>query len=467
MKAVVNIFYFLLFTFYFFVFTTLESGCAQIGAPTGGPKDSIAPKLLSAYPKQFTTNFSGNKITLNFDEYVDVKDVQSNVLVSPYPKTNPIVDFKLKTVTVKLKDTLQDNTTYSIDFGNSIQDNNEGNPYRNFTYVFSTGSHIDSLKLSGKIIDAETGKPDSTLVAMLYRNANDSSVRKRKPDYIARVNSEGNFMFSFLPSETFKIYALKDGDGSKTYNSATEAFAFADNDIIVKDTTTEINLYAYVEEKEVDKKKTQATPSTKNVEKKLRYKSSVSNANQDLLSDLELEFSRAIKTLDKSKVILTDTFNKTVPGVDVSIDSSQKKVILKTKWIGDAAYRIIVDKDAVTDSLDGRLSKTDTISFKTKGQSDYGSILLRFKNVNDSQHIVIQFVQDKNIVRSVHVSSAQWSEKLFPPGEYELRVLYDENNNGIWDPGNYKKMKQPEKAVTLDKKLNIKANWDNERDIQL
>jgi len=169
------------------------TGCAQIGAPTGGPRDSLPPELVNALPKLMTTNFKGNKIILNFNEYIDVQDVSTNLLVSPFPKTNPTVDYKLKTVTVKLKDSLIDNTTYTINFGNAIKDNNEGNPFRNFTYVFSTGKTIDSLQISGNVIIAQTGKADSTIIALLYRNADDSAVQKIKPNYIAKLDSSFYF----------------------------------------------------------------------------------------------------------------------------------------------------------------------------------------------------------------------------------------------------------------------------------
>ena len=205
------------------------TGCAQIGAPTGGPKDTIPPKLVRATPLLNSLNFRGNKITLTFDEYVDVQEVQNNVLVSPLPKTNPQVDYKLKTVTVKLRDSLLPNTTYSINFGNSIRDNNEGNPFSNFTYIFSTGDHIDSMIMTGKVVMAETGKADSTLTAMLYRNTVDSAVKKFRPDYMAKCNGQGRFTFTNLAPGTYKIYALKDGDGSKTYNAKTETFAFLDS----------------------------------------------------------------------------------------------------------------------------------------------------------------------------------------------------------------------------------------------
>ncbi|HNH22545.1 MAG TPA: Ig-like domain-containing protein, partial [Ferruginibacter sp.] len=227
--------------YYLAVFTT---GCAQIGMPTGGPKDTLAPRLTSASPAINSVNVTGNKVTLSFNEYIELKDPQTNVLISPFPKKQPQIDYKLRTVTVKLKDTLMPNTTYSINFGNAIVDVNEGNAYKNFTYVFSTGNSIDSLMLDGKVLIAETGKADSTLIAMLYRNADDSSVQKRKPDYITRLSGDGSFSFLNLPAGTYKVYALKDGDGAKTYNSKKEIFAFANEDIIVSATNNPVMLYA-------------------------------------------------------------------------------------------------------------------------------------------------------------------------------------------------------------------------------
>jgi len=229
---------------------TSNSGCAQIGSITGGIKDTIPPVLLSANPKLLSTNFTGNKITFTFDEYIDeLQDVQANILVSPYPKVNPEFRSKLKTVSIKLKDTLLPNTTYSINFGKAIRDVNEGNVLRDFTYVFSTGNVIDSLSLSGKVELAETGKTDSTMIVMLYRNAVDSTVQNFKPTYIAFVKGDGSFTFSNLPPGNFNIYALKDGDGGKTYNSKTEVFAFADKPVTVKASNEPITLYAYAEEK--------------------------------------------------------------------------------------------------------------------------------------------------------------------------------------------------------------------------
>jgi len=450
--------------FFLYFIGYLGLGCAQIGTPTGGPKDTIPPVLVYAYPALKTVNFKSNKILLTFNEYVDVQEVQSNVLVSPFPKNYPNITFKLKTVTIKLKDTLKENTTYAINFGNAIRDNNEGNPYKNFTYVFSTGNTIDSLELYGKVVMAESGKVDSTLSILLYRNAHDTIVQTRKPDYLTKLNGQGSFTFTNLSQGTYKIYALKDNDGGKTYNSPIEIFAFNDSSILVADSTQQINLFAYAEEK--DKKPTTAADKPA-ADKRLKYTNSLSTFQQDLVSNLTLTFNRPIKILDENQISITDTNYKKIMGAKLFLDSTQKIIQIKTPWAEDTRYNLLIGKDAIKDTFNTSIFKSDTIRFTTKKASDYGTLLIRFSNYDTAKQPVLQFLRNDEVVKSVVINATSWSNKLVEPGEYELRVLYDKNRNGLWDPGNYKMKLQPEKAITLDKKLSIKANWDNEREIKL
>ncbi|MEP7144586.1 MAG: Ig-like domain-containing protein [Ferruginibacter sp.] len=455
-------------SFLYFI-SVMGTGCAQIGSPTGGPRDSIPPVLISANPNLLTTNFTANKITLLFNEYVDVQEVQNNVLISPFPKITPTIDFKLRTVTVKLKDTLLPNTTYAINFGNAIRDNNEGNPIRNFTYVFSTGKTIDSLQLGGKVIIAETGKNDSTIIALLYRNVDDSAVQKRKPDYVAKLDSSGNFKFTNLSAGHYKVYALKDGDGGKTYNSKIEMFAFADSEMVVSGSTSPVTLYAYVEEKDTKKTTTSSSAGAKpnaQADKKLRYTTSLSSNEQDLLTDLIITVNKPLKEFDIQKIMLTDTnYNKIAD--TIFLDSTKKNIHIKTAWKEDTHYRLVVSKDAISDSTGLELTRADTIRFASKKESAYGSLVIRFSNLAAVNHPVLQFIRGEEIYKTAPITTTQWSDKLFVPGEYEIRILFDANNNGRWDPGNYEKKIQPEKAITLVNKLNIRANWDNERDIKL
>lgn len=190
-------------------------GCANIIAPMGGDRDSIPPVLVMAKPFDSTKNFNSKKISLTFNEYIQLENVTEQLIVSPTPKLPPTIDSKLKVLNITIKDTLEENTTYRFNFGNAIKDVNEGNIMKDFTYIFTTGNILDSGSIKGKIILAETGKTDSTLLALLYTTDEDSAVYKEKPRYITRVNRDGNFHFENLPAKTFWLYALKDESGMR------------------------------------------------------------------------------------------------------------------------------------------------------------------------------------------------------------------------------------------------------------
>ena len=438
----------------------LTSGCAQIVSPTGGSRDTLPPQLVSINPKQEATNFTGNRITLYFDEYVQVKDLQQNLLVSPTPIKNPYIDYKLKSVTIRLRDTLETNTTYTINLGNSIRDINEENAIKDFTYVFSTGNTIDSLSFSGKVEEAETGKADSTLIVLLYKNLNDTAVIKLKPKYIARVDREGNFSFRNLAAGEYKVYALKDGDGGRTYNSKNEMFAFADKPVIVNENTNPVSLYAYVEEKENPK-------TTASAGKKLIYNTKITTQKHDILIDLAIEFNKPLKNLDKQKIILTDTLNNIIKDVTITTDSTNKTVLVKTNWRQNTFYKLIISKDFATDSTGLALAKSDTIRFKTKGETDYATLRLKFLNFEKSKNPVLQFVQNNQVVYSYPLTSETWNAPLFNPGEYDIRILFDDNKNGKWDPGNFAQKKQPEKVFSVSQKLSVRENFEKDVDIEL
>ena len=445
--------------------TFLFSSCGQIGMPTGGIKDTLAPVLISASPEQNTTLFNAKKVSLTFDEYIEVQDVQKNVLVSPYQKKNPTINYNLKTVTIKFKDTLLPNTTYSIDFGDAIKDVNEGNVYKNFTYLFSTGPVIDSFTLKGKVEMAETGTVDSTLIVLLYRQAVDSSVRKNKPDYIARLQKDGSFTFKNLPEGSFKVYALKDVDGTKTYSRPNEAFAFVDGnkDILIGADNADIKFFAFQAEKEIEYK-----PKGKTIfEKKLKYSINQVSKQQELTAPLLLTFNNPLKDVDLNKIVLTDTSFVIQPQVKFSIDSTRKEISLNNNWPAGTPFYLIIDKEAVTDSADNKLSNTDSLAFTVKDIEDYGNVILHFTNLDTTLQPRLLLLQGDKIILSEPLTGNTFSKNLLSPGDYEIRVLFDANKNGIWDTGDYATYLQPEKTINFPKKLNIRANWDNEQDIDL
>ena len=450
-----------------YLLSVTGSGCAQIGMPTGGPRDTIPPVLLNANPPNGTLHFTGNKIVFTFDEYVHLQDLQKYLLVAPVPKIIPNINFKLKTVTIKLRDTLQANTTYSFQLGNAVQDINENNPIHDFTYVFSTGSYIDSLQFHGNVVLAETGKADSTLLVFLYNNLDDSAVYKEKPRYIARLDSSGNYKFRNLAEGTYNIFALKDESGQRMYNNNSQIFAFSDSTVHISKNITPVELFAYAEEK--NEKPASTTPAAvkKNPEKLLKYTTSLSNGVQDLLTPLKIQFSVPLKNFDSLKIKLTDTLYHPITTALVSLDTTKKIITVSNTWTEDTHYRLLIDKDFAIDTLGDELKKADTINIKTKKETEYGSLKLNFTGLQKIAHPVLQFVQNNKVVDSFKITSPIFNIKLFNPGEYELRILDDENGNGTWDPGDYHSRKQPEKVIAIPKKISIRSDWDNEADVVL
>jgi hypothetical protein len=439
------------------------TGCAQIGAPTGGPKDTIPPTLVRAAPESRTTNFPGQRIVLQFDEYIAVEDILNNVLVSPYQPIPPVISYNFRTVTVRFRDILLPNTTYSINFGNAIRDLNEGNPLKGFEFTFSTGDVIDSLSVSGNVTMSETGLVDSSVLILLYNNLSDTAVRTMDPSYIARVRGDGFFEFKNLPPGNFNVFALRDGDNSRTYNSKSEAFAFLDSSITLVDAISGLNLYAY------EQVKAPPAPATKpkaNADKKLKYTTTIVAGKHDLLTGLKISFNNSIKDLPENPIVLTDSNYNLIQNSGFTADSTRKVFSADPGWKPGSDYRLII-KEGITDSAGNSISGSDTIRFSANTTEAYGRVVLRFTNLDLSEHHVLQFVQSDKIILSFPLTSTEFRNDLVPPGDYDLRILNDFNRNGIWDPGNYDERKQPERAITLSQKLSIKANWDNERDISL
>ncbi len=448
-----------------------QTGCANIIPPGGGPRDSLPPKLITALPKDSSFNTQAKKIVLTFDEYVEVKEITENLVVSPLPKNAPFIESKLKTVTIKLKDSLESNTTYSFDFGNSIVDINEGNPAKNFTYTFSTGNTIDSNSYSGKVIMAETGKVDSTLIAVLYKNTNDTAVFKERPRYIAKLNGDGTFRFKNLPKGNFALFAIEN-DYTKKYDDSTKIFAFADSLISIGSNNKSALLYAYKQAK-----KTSPTSSSSNnnagkqegdKDKRLKYSINLESGRQDILKkELQIEFSRKIEKFDSTKLLLCDTNFKRLTDYSIQLDSTKKKLIITKDWVEKNNFRLILQKEVVTDTTNTTLAKSDTLRFATKNEADYGSVKIRFNNLDTAKHPVLLIFKENTLIESIKITQRDFNRKLFNPGEYDIKILLDKNNNSIWDAGNYKQKLQPEIVRQLEKKLSIRANWDNETDIGL
>lgn len=203
--------------------------CAKIVAPTGGPLDFDPPVLVSSKPVQEKTNFDAKSFELFFDEYVALKNASQQLVVSPPLAKKPRIIPKGKSVLIEINNKLEDSTTYTFNFGNSIVDNNEGNPLENFRYIFSTGDKLDSLSVSGTVINAFTLKPEKDPVAvMLYANLNDTAPVKTVPTYMGRTDSRGVFSIQNIRKGKYRFYAVADANQNLKYDKGSELFAFAD-----------------------------------------------------------------------------------------------------------------------------------------------------------------------------------------------------------------------------------------------
>jgi hypothetical protein len=181
-----------------------------------------------------------------------------------------------------------------------------------------------------------------------------------------------------------------------------------------------------------------------------------------------LNFDRPIRNIDTSKLQLSTDSTFIPASAAWEMDSLKKKLTLKISWKENTIYNLILDKEFAEDTLGRKLLKTDTISFTTKKLTDYGSVKVSFKNIDLSQNPVLQFSQNGQVVKSFPLTTTEVYQQLFNPGEYELTILYDKNKNGHWDPGQFfGERKQPELVRPLNKKITIRANWDNEFEISL
>ena len=461
-----TVFYTILFSFLTISSSIYLSGCANMVAPTGGPRDTIPPVLVSVNPKDSTLNFNSRRITFTFNEYVELAELTQNLIVSPTPKLPPQIDAKLRTITVRLKDTLEENTTYLLQFGRAIRDLNEGNVLPDFTYLFSTGNRIDQGTFQGRVLLAETGAVDSTLIVMLHRSGVDSAVYKSIPRYFTRLDSTGTFRFRNLPEDTFYVYALKDESNMRRYQGGGQLFAFADKPVFIGGENDPLTLYAFIE-KEEEAPRRPVTPRNAGAnrpaeDKRLRYQTSA-ESGQDLMSPFTMTFPTGLKTFDSTKFLLTDTSFNRLPGAEARLDTGRRTISVSQAWVPGNAYHIILDKEFAEDSAGRKLLKTDTLDFNAKKESDYGELRLRFPTLDLSMHPVLQFVQGGKVVRSHVFTTQEFYSRLFTPGDYELRILYDENQNGIWDTGVFfGERRQPEKAITLKMPLKVRGNWDND-----
>lgn len=360
-----------LFILGFIAALVIGGSCASIGNPSGGPRDEDPPRFLYANPPQGAVEVSPSKANLFFNEIVNVKDAFTKVVVSPPSATTPRVSSLGRRVTIEFRDTLLPNTTYTVDFGDAIADNNEGNKLQNFFYTFSTGEVLDSLMVSGMVLGAQDLAPTPGIYVGLHTNLADSAFTKTRFDRIAKTNEDGTFVIGGLAPGQYRIYALEDRDGDLAWSSPEETLAFYDAIIEPRAepataTDTIFNLLTGEVDSIVNRGRTKFYPNnvllrTFNTGFKQQY---ITKYERPDSSKINLIFNAAADSMPLASLILPDRDPMDITEVAVTERSATNDTI--TYWLRD---REILGRDTLrlaltyfrADSLYNMVPVNDTL----------------------------------------------------------------------------------------------------------
>ncbi len=489
-------------------------------ALTGGEKDTIAPQLLKAKPNNFQTNFNSNNIELLFDEYLQLKNAEEQIIIGPNNGLKIKAKIKGKKIGLTLSGDLKENTTYNINLGEALSDYTESNILRDFQYVFSTGANLDSISIRGQVKDAFKGDYLKDAIVGLYAlPVSDSCVYLNKPDYYARTNAQGYYQIKNIKEGKYKIFALAESNNNKIYDNNEELIGFYDTDLDLKKDTALSVIAAF-----------RALPS------KIKLKESSLKGNK-----ISLLFNQKVKNIQyqitpKTNILLVDKINtdsleiylkdkKDSLSIVLTAEGYRDTILLKSEkekkkntlnldinnyqntqntiYINSLTPLTIINKDSIyfkTDSLnyikvntklsdntkeiiinysfennkkyelfiaDSALVNNNTehnkslkYQVKSYNEESFGNLII---NTNPSANqIIYELLVGEKIVYRVIGKSDKINIKLLNPGEYKLRIIKDENNNNSWDAGNCLLKRQAEKVSYYPAGVKVRANWDLE-----
>ncbi|MBS1616698.1 MAG: Ig-like domain-containing protein [Bacteroidetes bacterium] len=462
---------------------SLLSACANIVAPTGGKQDLIPPRLISLSPPDSQRNARIQKIRFGFDEYVTLSNASAQVQIAPLLRIPLTVTASGKHVSISIPDSLlQDETTYHISLGDAIRDIHEGNAYSSKGYTFSTGAYFDSLAVTGRVLAANTGLPDSAATVMLYAAASgDSAVVREKPMYSVRAGADGRFVIDGLPARPFRIYALRDANNNLTYDGGNEWIAFSDSLILpAHPARGPIELRIFQEPlsdtaKQVTGRVAGAfRPEARGSTPLLSgYRLSadtndLKRRTQDLNDPLMLQLAHCSPIgLNKEKLFLSyDSSGITVEAsLSVHTDSDRLHYELQTPWLQNTAYTLRLQKGFAQDSSHHDLMP-GRYSFRTKRDEDYGRLSIHLPSKYYGKQFLLQVSNEKDTVYQQPVRDTMVVLPLLAPGMYTLRVIVDANENGAWDAGNLFLKRQPERVIPYLQAIHLKAGWEQQVDFE-
>lgn len=398
---------------FLFIFSFVD--CAKKGTPSGGPRDSIPPVIVRSNPENYSINFKGDEIEIRFDEYIKLKDLTKQLVISPPMKYTPIITplSTSKTLKIKILDTLKPNTTYSFNFGKSIVDNNEENEFEYFKYIFSTGTYIDSLTVSGKVRDAKLIAPEIPTTVMLYEvneAFKDSLIYSEKPTYITVTkDSTGTFELTNLKEGKYLLLALKEKNNDYTFQPKTDKIAFVSEMISVPTDS----LYSLTLFKEIPDYKFSRPSQVGKNHIVFGYEGRADNLNVELLSQVPHEYVSATFK-DEKKDTLHYWYK---PAIET--DSLIFKVT-NGRRIDTATVRI---RDLFKDSLNISAVKAGTFKLKDTFKLRSSTPLVSFDAEKFQVMAKDSLVIEANIVLN---KKYNWAEVVFTKQEdqsYNLSLM--------------------------------------------
>ncbi len=452
----------------------LAAGCANIVPPSGGAKDVTPPKLVSVTPKDSLVNTRATKVRFDFDEYINLSDASSQVIISPLLPVPPTVASLGKHLTITVPDSLlEENTTYRITLGTAVRDLNENNIYKGKGYIFSTGAYFDSLSISGKVLDASTGLPDTAATIVLYNSAeNDSAVTRKRPRYATHADAGGNFSLQGLPGRSFKIYALRDKNANLLFDDRTEWIAFNDSQVASgADTAAKITLRTFPQTTDTVKP---ADASRKELPRNnitgynvLVDTSDIRRRSQDITAPLDIAFSKKMGHIEKEKIFLSsDSGGVTTEAVtNISLDSIGKLLSINTRWAENTIYTLRLQKGFAKDTAGNDLLPGRYV-FRTRRDDDYAKLQIHMPTKYYGDGFVLQVTNETDTIYRKPILDSNISLVRIKPGNYKLLVIEDRNKNGHWDTGDLFGKKQPERVIPFERTIMLKPGWENQEDFE-
>lgn len=505
--------------------------CANRGNPSGGEIDLDPPKIIKSSPENFSTNFNSESIEIVFDEFIKIRKLENELIISPPIDPTPLISpvgSANKVLSITKMDSLLENTTYSFNFGESIEDNNEGNKLSDFRYVFSTGKFIDSLYIKGTISDAFNREISENINVLLFEidsTFSDSIIYNTKPKYVAKViDSTYTYKLQNLKAGNYLIIALEEENKDYIFQPDSDKIGFFNKYVeLPKDSLIDLKVFKEKVANKISRPRQTSLNSFiigneggENLKIKLldaKQNEIESRITKDIKSDSLIYWFKSKVDIDSLKLAITnqyvsDTFNlkifkkkkdslvikpsptnvikfyedfsllinTPISSIDknkiqiIDKDSSATDYVIKLDSINnkiDFLFEKTQNENYILNFLPGSIedifeNKNDSLSFKlkTKTFDDYGNLFLKIIGKKSAK--IVQLINSDNKIKYEKITDFEneLSFENIEPGKYYIRIIFDDNNNGKYDSGNFLNRMMPEKVTYFPDLVDIRAGWD-------